>query len=60
MSRTTPATAAGTILAIDLGKYKSVAYLYFGDHAAARHGAVQLDLGTLIKYLACWHDYKTA
>jgi hypothetical protein len=32
MTRTTPATSARTILAIDLGKYKSVACLYSGDH----------------------------
>ena len=33
---TTTATADRTILAIDLGKYKSVACLYAGDPATAR------------------------
>jgi transposase len=35
MTPTTAATAARTILAIDLGKYKSVACLYTGDPATA-------------------------
>ena len=33
---TTSTAAAGPILALDLGKYKTVACLYAGDPAAAR------------------------
>jgi transposase len=49
MTTTTPATAARPILAIDLGKYKSVACLYAGDPAAATFVSFPTDRDRLQK-----------
>jgi transposase len=49
MTTTTPATATPTILAIDLGKYKSVACLYAGDPAAATFVSFPTDRDRLQK-----------
>jgi transposase len=52
MTTTTPATAARPILAIDLGKYKSVACLYSGDPAAATFVSFPTDRDRLEKLFA--------
>jgi transposase len=52
MTTTTPATAAPTILAIDLGKYKSVACLSTGDPAAATFLTFTTDRDRLAKLFA--------
>jgi transposase len=49
---TTSATATGTILALDLGKYKSVACAYHGDPAAARFDTLTTDREHLRKLFA--------
>jgi transposase len=52
MTTTTTATAAHTILAIDLGKYKSVACLYHGDPATATFISFPTDRQRLEKLFA--------
>jgi transposase len=52
MTTTTTATAARTILAIDLGKYKSVACLYNGDPATATFVSFPTDRNRLEKLFA--------
>jgi transposase len=52
MTTTTPATAARTILAIDLGKYKSVACLYSGDPAQTRFRTLTTDRQHLRQFFA--------
>jgi transposase len=52
MTTTTSATAARPILAIDLGKYKSVACLYTGDPAAATFVSFPTDRDRLQKLFA--------
>ncbi len=49
---TSAATAAGPILAIDLGKYKSVACAYAGDPAAARFESLTTDRAHLRRLFA--------
>ena len=49
---TTTTTAARTILALDLGKYKSVAYLYTGDPATATFLTFVTDCDRLHKLVA--------
>src|SRR5258708_13234606 len=49
---TSAATATGTILALDLGKYKSVACVYPGDPAAARFDTLTTDRDHLRKLFA--------
>jgi transposase len=52
MTTTTAATAARTILALDLGKYKSVACLYAGDPAKATFLTLTTDRDRLQKLFA--------
>ena len=52
MTTTTAATAARTILALDLGKYKSVACLYTGDPATATFLTFVTDCDRLHKLVA--------
>jgi transposase len=52
MTMTTPTTAARIILAIDLGKYKSVACLYTGDPATATFVSFPTDRDHLEKLFA--------
>jgi transposase len=54
MTTTTPATTnpAGTILALDLGKYKSVSCLYTGSPDSARFDSFTTDRARLAKLLS--------
>jgi transposase len=49
---TTTASTAGPILAIDLGKYKSVACAYAGDPAAERFESLTTDRASLRRLFA--------
>src|SRR5437763_726563 len=51
---TNSSTTAGPIVAIDLGKYKSVACLYPGDPAAARFHTLTTCREQLAKLLTSW------
>src|SRR5947209_7196930 len=52
MTHTTTTTGAGTIVAIDLGKYKSVACAYAGDPATAAFTSFSTDRDHLTKLFA--------